>query len=156
MNMRRIIAGCVGAAILVGGAQVGGFDVGWWTIDGGGAMGTGAGDFSLSGTIGQHDAGPPAGAMTGGSFALSGGFWVRAAAAPPCGCGDLDSDGDVDAVDFAGFSVCFGLIAPSVDCPAGQFFCADLNGSGGVNLVDFSLFSGAFGLAPAGSPPDCE
>ena len=34
----------------------GGFDLSWFTIDGGGGISTG-GDFSLSGTIGQPDAG---------------------------------------------------------------------------------------------------
>ena len=42
------------------------------TIDGGGAMGLTGGDFELSGTIGQPDAGEP---LTGGDFELTGGFW---------------------------------------------------------------------------------
>ena len=41
------------------------------TVDGGGGTSTG-GSFSLSGTVGQHDAAPPS---TGGTFALTGGFW---------------------------------------------------------------------------------
>ncbi len=44
----------------------------WYTIDGGGGYSNG-GNFELEGTIGQHDAGTT---MTGGSFQLSGGFWV--------------------------------------------------------------------------------
>jgi hypothetical protein len=43
----------------------------WFTVDGGGGTSTGGG-YSLSGTIGQPDAG---GAMTGGNFTLTGGFW---------------------------------------------------------------------------------
>jgi hypothetical protein len=42
----------------------------WWTIDGGGGQSTG-GAYSVSGTIGQ----PDAGRMSGGSFTLEGGFW---------------------------------------------------------------------------------
>ena len=48
----------------------------WWTIDGGGEMFTTGGDFELSGTIGQPDAGE---IMTGGDFELAGGFWPGAA-----------------------------------------------------------------------------
>ena len=46
------------------------FQVDWFTIDGGGGTSTG-GVYSVSGTIGQ----PDAGRMTGGNFTLDGGFW---------------------------------------------------------------------------------
>jgi hypothetical protein len=42
----------------------------WFTIDGGGGTSAG-GQYTLSGTIGQ----PDAGTLTGGSFTLRGGFW---------------------------------------------------------------------------------
>ena len=42
----------------------------WWTIDGGGGTSSGGG-YSLSGTIGQ----PDAGVMSGGLYTLTGGFW---------------------------------------------------------------------------------
>ncbi len=42
----------------------------WWTVDGGGGQSTG-GVFTVSGTIGQ----PDAGRMSGGQFTLEGGFW---------------------------------------------------------------------------------
>ena len=45
--------------------------VDWHTIDGGGGTSTG-GVYSVSGTIGQPDAGA---AMTGGNYSLTGGFW---------------------------------------------------------------------------------
>lgn len=52
-------------------AQSGGqFDLSWSTIDGGGGA-SGAGQFSLVGTIGQPDAGK----LTGGNFSIEGGFW---------------------------------------------------------------------------------
>jgi hypothetical protein len=44
----------------------------WFKIAGGGSTSTGA-QFSVSGTIGQHDAGGP---LSGGNFTLLGGFWV--------------------------------------------------------------------------------
>ena len=52
------------------------YSVDWFTIDGGGGTSTG-GVYSVSGTIGQPDAGGP---MTGGNFALTGGFWSLIAA----------------------------------------------------------------------------
>lgn len=48
------------------------FSIDWYTVDGGGGTSTG-GSFSLSGTIGQHDAHPEAAA--GGAYSLAGGFW---------------------------------------------------------------------------------
>jgi hypothetical protein len=51
------------------------FAIPWWTLDGGGGTSTG-GVYSVSGTIGQ----PDAGRMSGGSFTLEGGFWSIVAA----------------------------------------------------------------------------
>ena len=48
------------------------FSLRWHTIDGGGGTSTG-GVFSVSGTIGQPDAGGP---MTNGQYSVTGGFWV--------------------------------------------------------------------------------
>jgi hypothetical protein len=60
-------------------AQTGGsYDLSWNTIDGGGAMDSASGTFSLSGTVGQPEAGAP---MIGGSFELTGGFWTVAGSA---------------------------------------------------------------------------
>ena len=46
------------------------YNIDWFTIDGGGGTSTG-GIYSVSGTIGQ----PDAGRMIGGSYTLDGGFW---------------------------------------------------------------------------------
>jgi hypothetical protein len=51
------------------------FAIDWFTIDGGGGTSTG-GVYSITGTIGQ----PDAGRLTGGGFTLEGGFWGVAAA----------------------------------------------------------------------------
>src|SRR5258708_16849103 len=56
------------------------FDISWYTIDGGGGASSG-GTFSLTGTIGQPDAGH----MAGGNFTLDGGFWGIFAAVPTPG-----------------------------------------------------------------------
>lgn len=56
-------------------AQSGGdYDLSWNTVDNGGGLATG-GDFSLTGSIAQPDASNP---LTGGSFALRGGFLLCA------------------------------------------------------------------------------
>ena len=63
---------CVAAALMlfsfVAAAQ---YAINWHTIDGGGGTSTG-GVYSVSGTIGQPDAGGP---MTNGQFSVTGGFW---------------------------------------------------------------------------------
>ena len=46
------------------------YSIDWFTIDGGGGTSTG-GVYSISGTIGQ----PDAGVMSGGNYSLAGGFW---------------------------------------------------------------------------------
>ena len=58
------------------------YTIDWFTIDGGGGTSTG-GVYSVSGTIGQ----PDAGRLTGASYAIDGGFWgfvgaVQTAGAP--------------------------------------------------------------------------
>ena len=62
------------AAVLVGltSALAQDFAIPWHTVDGGGWTVTSGGDFELSGTIGQ----PDAGSLTGGAFTLTGGFWL--------------------------------------------------------------------------------
>ncbi len=52
------------------------YSIDWYKIAGGGGTSTG-GVYSVSGTIGQHDAGGP---MTGGNYSLTGGFWSLVAA----------------------------------------------------------------------------
>jgi hypothetical protein len=48
------------------------YSIDWHTIDGGGGTSTG-GVYSVSGTIGQPDAGGP---LTNGQYSVSGGFWA--------------------------------------------------------------------------------
>ena len=48
------------------------FDLSWVTVDGGGGTSSG-GSYGLSGTVGQADASEP---LSGGSYALTGGFWA--------------------------------------------------------------------------------
>jgi len=114
------------------------FTVDSHTTDGGGAMFTTAGDFELSGTIGQPDANGVV--MAGGDFELSGGFWPgMAVVSIP---GDYDGDGDVDLDDFEQFAgPCFG----GPDAPvAPECAFADFDGDGDVDLYDFAAFQEAF------------
>ena len=56
------------------------YTIDWWSADGGGGSSTG-GVYSVTGTIGQ----PDAGTMSGGGYSLTGGFWgvVAAVQNPP-------------------------------------------------------------------------
>jgi len=65
-------SGMVAWLLLLGvaGAGAQSYSVDWSSIDGGGGVSTG-GVYSVSGTIGQ----PDAGTMSGGGYSVSGGFW---------------------------------------------------------------------------------
>lgn len=53
-------------------AQTGnGYDLTWWTVDGGGGAVAGGG-YNITGTAGQPEPGP---ALSGGGFTLTSGFW---------------------------------------------------------------------------------
>jgi len=56
------------------------YSIDWFTIDGGGGTSTG-GVYTVSGTIGQ----PDAGRMSGGNFTVDGGFWGIIAAVQTAG-----------------------------------------------------------------------
>ena len=57
-------------ALTPGLVQAQSYAIPWWTVDGGGGTSSGGG-YTLSGTIGQ----PDAGVMGGGGYTLTGGFW---------------------------------------------------------------------------------
>lgn len=59
-------------------AQSGGYNIDWWTVDGGGVTGhMGTGGYTLGGTAGQPDAASWQGDH---GYSLSGGFWHTGAA----------------------------------------------------------------------------
>ena len=75
MKCSSVLLGIVLLLLIIAGgvfAAVNGDNLDWWTVDGGGGSSVG-GDYVVSGTIGKPDAGP---LMSGGDYALSGGFWV--------------------------------------------------------------------------------
>jgi hypothetical protein len=79
--MKRItLCTILGVLLLVTGAalaQSDAYDVSWWTVDGGGGTFSHGGGYALGGTAGQ----PDAGLLTGGGYALRGGFWSGRAGA---------------------------------------------------------------------------
>lgn len=105
------------------------YTIDWHTIDGGGVMHVTGGSYELSGTIGQHDAGPTA-PMVGGPYELAGGFWV---VSQICYCpGDMNGDGIKDARDVQKFVACF--------TSGGSCQCADVSLESGVTLDDVPVF----------------
>ena len=76
-----LVLGCWCLALLVcPSARAQNYSIDWSTIDGGGGTSTG-GVYSVSGTIGQ----PDAGTMSGGNFSLTGGFWSLLSVVPTAG-----------------------------------------------------------------------
>jgi hypothetical protein len=57
----------------------GGYELSWWTVDGGGYTYSAGGGYELGGTAGQ----PDAGVLAGGGYVLGGGFWRGGAVALP-------------------------------------------------------------------------
>ncbi len=108
------------------------FDLTWHTVDGGGVMRSTGGDFELSGTIGQ----PDAGVMSGGDFTLTGGFWFEVIAS------DCNEDGVVNLFDYDTFQTCLtgpggGPLPPGCDC-------YDIDGDGVITLEDFATVQDMF------------
>ena len=63
----------IAALLLPAAASAQNYSIDWYKISGGGGMNSTGGVYSVSGTIGQHDAGGP---MTGGNYSVTGGFWA--------------------------------------------------------------------------------
>jgi len=73
------ILAVVAALLLPAGALAQNYSIDWYKVAGGGGTSTGL-NYSVSGTIGQPDAGGP---MTGGNYSLTGGFWSLYAVQSP-------------------------------------------------------------------------
>ncbi len=124
-------------------AQSGGYDLSWWTVDGGGDMLSTGNEFELSGTTGQSDAGIT---MTGGDFELSSGFWPGVNTTPPAYPGDLDCDCDLDiALDGEAFIMALldadQYAATYVGC---DVLNGDFNQDGVLDGLDIQGFVEAF------------
>ena len=78
--MKNLIPSAVALFALVLSVQAQNYSIDWYKVAGGGGTSTG-GVYSVSGTVGQ----PDAGAMTGGNYSLVGGFWSLIAVVPTPG-----------------------------------------------------------------------
>jgi hypothetical protein len=72
------ISGALGLCALVMPIRAQQYSIPWYKLAGGGGSSTG-GVYSVSGTIGQ----PDSGAMSGGNYSLTGGFWALYARQTP-------------------------------------------------------------------------
>ncbi|MGQ0629171.1 MAG: EF-hand domain-containing protein [Phycisphaerales bacterium] len=110
------------------------YSITWFTIDGGGGTSSSA-TFTLSGTIGQCDAG----SSSAETFTLAGGFWPNAVTAPtpPCSV-DFNNDGFTEPGDLDEFITSFFS-----DNEAERSAC-DFNGDGFVEPGDLDEFITAF------------
>jgi hypothetical protein len=80
MKMLFKILPAIAALLLPAAASAQSYSIKWYKVSGGGGMNSTGGVYSVSGTIGQHDAGGP---MTGGSYSVTGGFWSLYAVQTP-------------------------------------------------------------------------
>ncbi len=116
-------------------ATHGDYSIDWWTIDGGGEMGSVGGTYELSGTIGQPDAGA---VMTGSGYELVGGFWPGGAEDEFC-FGDLDGDGVIGLSDLAQLLSNYGTTSGAV------YEDGDLDADGDVDLADLAALLAVYG-----------
>lgn len=137
MTMPRhipMMAACAASALLVG-AAAGELRIAWNSIDCGAltlSAGTGDAQLTLTGTIGQPDAGP----MAGGDIQLTGGVWPATTlgeAVPPSP--DINGDEIVDGADL-------GLLLSSWGT---NDRAADLNADGWVDGADLGILLSAWG-----------
>lgn len=108
------------------------FAITTFTIDAGGGTSSSA-TFTLSGTIGQPDAGTPMTSSAPGGIAITGGFWPATNPTPPPSCPqDFNQDGNLDPDDLGDMINCFFMSPPCAQ--------ADFNHDGDINPDDLGDF----------------
>ena len=140
MNTRTIAATCLalaGAAPTALAQSGGPYEITSWTIDGGGIINASAGAYTLSGTIGQPDAGPT---LSAGNYDLSGGFWPTVMDLNACPADLAPPYGVLNFFDLAAYISLYNTMDPAADlaAPFGVF-----------NFFDISTY---IGLYNAGCP----
>jgi hypothetical protein len=87
MKISRVLLVAIAALLAVspGSVMTQNYSIEWYRVSCGGGTSTG-GVYSVSGTIGQHDAGGP---MTGGNYSITGGFWALISLVQTAGLPDL-------------------------------------------------------------------
>ena len=122
-----LVVAAAGTAFASDRSSGGPYVLDWYTIDGGGGTSSG-GAYTLSGTIGQHDASTP---LSGGAYELGPGFWYGAGV--DC-VSDFDGNGLVNFADVQAFVLAFNAASPA----------ADVDGNGVLNVADVQTFILAF------------
>jgi len=130
-TLKRIGAAAFAVGAIAASAQAG-ITIDWYTIDGGGGTSS-AGTLSVSGTLGQHDAG----VLTGGGFTVKGGFWAGVETPPACP-GDVDGDNDVDSTDL-------NIVLTDFACAPPNPCTGDADGDGDTDSTDLNIVLSAFG-----------
>jgi hypothetical protein len=127
--------------LLPGLASAQSYSINWYKIAGGGGISTN-GSYSVSGTIGQHDAGGP---MTGGGYSLKGGFWSLISVIQTLGAPTL-------YISYSGNTVSvFWLAVPGWNLqqnndltkPAGWSASSGITTSDGTNYLNIASPSGS-------------
>jgi hypothetical protein len=133
MTNLRPIALATAALLASASASFAQYTISWYTIDGGGGTSS-SGALSLSGTIGQHDAGGP---LTGGTYSLTGGFWAGASSSF-C-VEDYNRDGSLNLDDLSDFITDF-------------YFVPAIPGGLQINAPTYNTISLGYGI-PCPSAP---
>lgn len=135
MKRHAVIAAASIVPVLLAPFAVGQSAISWYTVDGGGAMSSTGGTYSLAGTLGQPDASPFSTPISGGPYTLVGGFWSFDSAVPSCAlAGDMDLNALRNGLDIQGFINCL-LNISGTNCA-----CADISGNGTVGPEDVAGF----------------
>ncbi len=116
------------------------YAIDWYKIAGGGGTSTG-GAYSVSGTIGQPDAGGP---MAGGSYSLTGGFWslisvVQTPGAPPLAISHAGSAVTVFWHNVSGWTL---QQNSSVTAPLGWSASSGVTTANGTNYLNLTSPTG--------------
>lgn len=120
------------ATAFIATVAMGAIDMSRFSIDGGGGMRSEGGKYEISGTVGQ----PDAGALTGGAFTVTAGFWFET---PP---GDCNYDAGTGLSDVASIEGC--MMGPVGPPSTGLCRCFDVDSSGHVDLSDFAVLQTSF------------
>jgi len=125
-NWSRTLLAISGLSALATLAHAQPYSIDWYTIDGGGGTSSSS-TYTISGTIGQHDAG----LLIGPTYTVQGGFWAFPAGTGCLDCpADYNQDGGVTGDDIAAFFA---------DYEAGAG-CADTNLDGGITGDDIAAY----------------
>ena len=132
---RTALIACLASIAIAAIANAQSFDVSWHSIDGGGALGQG-GNYQLTSTIGQPDAGV---ALMGGPYSIRGGFLAFLPGTPlPCP-GDVNDDGAVNLTDLSTLLANFGVASGATQTQG------DLDADTDVDLTDLATLLANFG-----------